>query len=158
MFFLGCHLVDLILQIKGTPDNIIPLNRCTGMDGVTAQDFGMAVFEYKNGVSFAKTCAEELGGFERRQLVVCGSKGTVELKPLKTVACEGTDLLYTDERSYGTNDTWHTQGEFRRSDTFDRYESMLKAFAKMVRGEIKNPYTYEYELTLFETLMRCVDR
>ena len=65
MFFLGCHLVDLILQLKGMPDNIIPLNRCTGMDGVTAQDFGMAVFEYPDGISFAKTSACEKGGFLR---------------------------------------------------------------------------------------------
>ena len=157
-FYLGCHLIDLVLQIQGQPLNIIPFNKSSLTDLSAPKDNCMVIFEYPTGTSFIKTTAIEWGGFRRRQLVISGSKGTVELKPLETVACEGTDLLYTDERSYGTNDTWHTQGEFRRSDTFDRYESMLNAFAKMVRGEIKNPYTYEYELTLFETLMRCVDR
>ena len=83
MFFLGCHLVDLILQLQGKPENIIPLNRSTGHMGVTAEDFGMAVFEYPNGVSFAKVNATEMGGFARRQLVGAGTKKTVELKPLE---------------------------------------------------------------------------
>lgn len=43
----------------------------------------MVVFRYRNGISFAKSTAVEYGGFERRQLVVCGSKGTVELKPFE---------------------------------------------------------------------------
>ena len=66
MFFLGCHLIDLILQIMGEPQKIIPMNRSTGIDGVTGEDYGFVLFCYKNGISFAKTCAAELGGFSRR--------------------------------------------------------------------------------------------
>ena len=47
MFFLGCHLIDLILQIQGQPTRIIPLNKCSGLDA-NGEDFGMAVFEYRN--------------------------------------------------------------------------------------------------------------
>jgi predicted dehydrogenase len=83
MFFLGCHLIDLIYSIQGSPKRVIPLNKCSGVEGVSSEDFGMAVFEYDNGVSFAKTSAVELGGFERRQLVVSGTNKTVELKPLE---------------------------------------------------------------------------
>jgi predicted dehydrogenase len=89
MFFLGGHLVDFILQIKGVPEKIIPYNCCTGNNGVTSEDFGMAVFQYKNGVSFVKTTADEHGGFARRQLVVVGTKGTAELKPLEMPAPGG---------------------------------------------------------------------
>ena len=74
MFYLGCHLMDLIYSIQGAPKRIIPLNKCSGVGGVTSEDFGMAAFEYEKGVSFAKTSAVELGGFERRQLVVTGTK------------------------------------------------------------------------------------
>ena len=82
MFYLGCHLVDLILQIQGQPKQIIPMNRCSHQN-TTAPDFGMALFEYENGISFAKTSAQEIGGYARRQLVVVGTEGTVELKPLE---------------------------------------------------------------------------
>ena len=63
MFFLGCHLIDLILQIQGIPERIIPLNKSTGVNNIDSTDFGMAVLEYKNGVSFAKTTSIECGGF-----------------------------------------------------------------------------------------------
>jgi hypothetical protein len=35
MFYLGCHLVDLIYRIQGKPERVIPLNKCSGVDGVT---------------------------------------------------------------------------------------------------------------------------
>ncbi|MBR2223082.1 MAG: hypothetical protein IJ973_02040, partial [Christensenellaceae bacterium] len=78
LFFLGCHLVDLIYQIQGEPKEIIPLSCSSGIDGLSTRDFGMAVFVYENGVSFAKTCDNERGGFLRRQLVICGEKGSME--------------------------------------------------------------------------------
>ena len=151
MFFLGCHLVDLILQFKGAPDNVIPLNRCTGMDGVTAQDFGMAVFEYADGVSFAKTSACERGGFLRRQLVVTGTKGTIELKPFE-VGCG--PLQYTD-KSENFDTAWHVPGRIARSELFDRYDAMMASFAAMVRGEKENPWTPDYELELFRTVLKA---
>lgn len=45
MFFLGCHLMDPILQLQGVPERIIPLNKSTGYEGI---------LEYKNGVSYVK--------------------------------------------------------------------------------------------------------
>ena len=89
MFFLGCHLVDLVLRIKGTPDNIIPLNKCTGINGVNSEDFGMAVLEYKTGVSVIKTCAVEVGGYVRRNIVITGSEKTVKIRPLEMYAKTG---------------------------------------------------------------------
>lgn len=149
MFFLGCHLVDLILQIQGTPERIIPLNKCTGIDGVTGEDFGMAVFEYKNGVSFAKTTDVEFGGFDRRQLVITGSKGTIELRPLEHTIRYPS--LYTGRRMVGSDEKSHEDN----SEPQDRYDSMLQAFAKMVRGEITNPYTLDYELELYKTVRKA---
>jgi glycosyltransferase EpsD len=96
MFFLGCHLVDLIYQIQGRPKNVIPLNKTTGIDGAVGKDFGMAVLDYGNGVSFAKASACEVGGYLRRQLVVSGSKGTVELKPFE-VPVPKTEIAEKDE-------------------------------------------------------------
>ena len=153
LFFLGCHLIDIILQIQGIPDNIIPLSKATGMDGVTGEDFGMVVFEYKNGVSFAKTCAKETGGFERRQLVVCGSLGTVELKPLEwyTNVSEG---LLTTRKTERFESGWNNEGKIFDSPSVDRYDEMMKSFGKMCMGLYENPWSYDYELKLFEILLK----
>lgn len=156
MFYLGCHLVDLIYSIQGKPKNIIPLNKCSGVDGVTAKDFGMAVFEYENGISFAKTSAVEIGGFERRQLVVSGTKKTVELKPLEWygVSSSGDKKLVT-QRCVRKSEGWHEPGEKDTSIPLDRYDGMMKGFAEMVRGEKENPYSYDYELELYKTILKA---
>jgi len=153
MFYLGCHLIDLILQIKGQPERIIPLNKCSGTDGVTAEDFGMAVFEYKNGVSFVKTTAVELGGFERRQLVINGTKATVELKPLEWYIPD-TENLQT-QKTVRTSLNWHAKGEKELSTPCNRYDPMMKSFAEYVRGEKINPYSLDYELELYKTILKC---
>jgi len=155
MFFLGCHLIDLILQLQGMPEEIIPLNCSTGAEGVTAEDFGMAVLKYPHGVSFAKTSAMETGGFARRQLVVSGTKKTVEIYPLERY--EGS-LMFTEKTEYSVHENWNDQGENSRSELFDRYLAMMASFAAMVRGEKENPWTYEYEEMLYHTMLRCCGR
>lgn len=147
MFFLGCHLVDLILQIQGQPERIIPLNRKTFTDGVDAWDFGMAALCYPHGVSFAKTNAAEIGGFGRRQLVVVGTKKTAELKPWEARAVGGQTTTRTDYTEEGAHS--------RETEVYHRYKPMLAAFARMAAGEIQNPYPYDYELELYETILKC---
>ena len=83
MLFLGCHLVDLVFMMCGEPEEIIPFNCSTHCGGVESEDYGFAVFRYSNGVSFVKTCAAEVNGFERRQIVVCGTKGTVRIESIE---------------------------------------------------------------------------
>lgn len=153
MFFLGCHLIDLVYRILGKPNKVIPLNRSTKTDGVTAEDYGFAVFEYDNGISFVKTCANEPCGFMRRQLVICGSKGTVQLLPIEAYGENGT---YTGVRkAYDDIFNWHADGEKYLSAEFDRYDTMMFSFAEYVNGIKENPYTYEYELELYKLILEC---
>lgn len=151
MFYLGCHLIDLVLQIQGEPENIIVLNKNTGIGSVPSNDFAMAVFEYKNGCATVKSDASEVGGYARRQLVVIGEKKTVELKPFEMVT--SGKRVYTDKTEYSESD-WFNMGEQERQE-FDRYADMMLAFAKMVRGECENPYSLDYELKLFKTILKC---
>ncbi len=154
MFFLGCHLIDLVLQIKGEPEKIIPYNKFSGRDGIVAKDLGMAVFEYENGVATVKTSACEMGGFSRRHLVVTGTKKTVEIRPMEMLTQGGQ---YTDITEYTKDNDWCYEGEKSRSELFNRYDDMLCSFAKMARGDMENPYTYDYELMLYKAVMKCCE-
>lgn len=161
MFYLGCHLIDLIVQIQGIPKKIVPYNKCTGYDGVTAKDFGMAVLEYDQGVSFAKTSAVEPGGFVRRQLVICGEKGTIEINPLERYirhSENGRDMVTVMREMYqeeAVQNGWNYSFDERTYEPFNRYDDMMRAFADMVRGEKKNPYTTEYEILLHKLLLQA---
>ncbi len=160
LYFLGCHLIDLVLQIEGRPDEIINLNACTGQDGLSnIIDYGCVIFKYKNGSSFIKTCAAESGGVERRQLVIQGTKGTVEIKPLEIYPDESTQIqtkyreaLLCDEKM-----PFRDTHEVKTTQRFDRYDTMMAEFARYIRGEKQNPYTYDHELEVFELLMKCCE-
>lgn len=154
MFYLGCHLIDIILRIMDEPEEIIPMNMSTGLGGVTGEDYGFVVFKYKNGLSFAKTCAKELGGFERRQIVICGSKGTIELRPLEEYESDGnlhTGVRLTEEKQ---GQDWNYSAPVMNSKAANRYDNMMASFAKMVCGEMENPFGYDYELRLYKMLLR----
>lgn len=154
MFYLGCHLADIVLQILGKPEEIIPLNCSTDPDCINTEDYAMAVFKYRNGVSFIKTCASEIAGGDRRQVVVTGHKGSVEIKPIEMGRPKEEGKYFNMVTAY--NETFLGNGTTEKvSDTFDRYADMLKAFGSYVRGEKENPYSVEYELLLFETVLKC---
>jgi predicted dehydrogenase len=158
MFFLGCHLVDLIIQFKGFPDKVIPMNCATGIDGVDSEDYGFALFQYKDGVSFAKTCAAEVNGFERRQLVICGSKGTVEIKPLEKYPVQHPNRAmnsYIHVTYIEDAVSWNDCGKDITFESFDRYDAMMQDFAKQVRGEKEANYSYDYELELFRHVLKA---
>jgi len=155
MFYLGCHLIDIILQIQGKPTRVLPLNTSTGFDGIGSEDIGFAVLEYPNGLSHVRIAATEVGGSHRRQLVVCGRNMTVDIKPLERRAPDNPYMLQSDKAEYYFGEDGHTKVKTETCDMFLRYEAMLRSFAAMVRGEKTNPYTPDYELMLYETIMTC---
>ena len=151
MFYLGCHLIDLIVQIMGKPTRVIPLNRPADKDYNPAEDFGMAVMEFDGGVATVKTCGAEMGGFPRRRLAVCGTKATIDICPLEYFPGVQYPDMRTDKVEYYTA----REGQQSTTEVFHRYRDMLKAFGQMVRGEKENPYTYDYELELFKIILDC---
>lgn len=150
MFFLGCHLIDLIYSIQGKPDEVFPFNCSTESNGVLADDYGLALFKYPNGVSFAKTSANEIGGFHRRELVISGELGTIVLKPLE--AFVGEELYTFMGECY--SEGWLAAPSMSQSEPYDRYDGMMKNFAELVRGK-ENPYSYDYELELYKLVLRA---
>lgn len=155
LYFLGCHLIDLILLFCGEPKEIISLNCQTGTDEVDSTDLGFVVFKYDNGVSFVKSCASEFNGFARRQLVVTGSLGTVEIKPLEIIQENENQITnaYTTLEKDKVN-PWSDKST-KSSEFFNRYDNMMRDFALCVAGEKTNKFTPDYEKLVFDTIMKC---
>lgn len=150
MFFLGCHMVDFIyLFMKRAPRAVHPFNRHSGEDGVDVCDRGCAVLDYGTSICTARATSTEIGGFARRQLVICGTKGTIEIKPLER-KIRGSSALVSELRITTMEDTGGEHyDDFSREIPLPpmkgRYDDMMLEFSRIVRGEIENPYSYEYE-------------
>ncbi len=90
-----------------------------------------------------------------RSLLVCGFKSSFEIKPLEMFEGDGEDEHEFLEKTEYTDHDWGSRGKHERSDDFYRYNALFEGFAAMVRGEKENPYTPDYELELYRTLLKC---
>lgn len=153
MFYLGCHMVDLILLTMGIPEKIIPFNKSTGFDGVDVLDTGFAVFEYKNGIATAEATSNDINGYGRRSLLVSGSKGSIEIRPIEdsnyiypTLALSLKEMCW--RRTYAD-----CKSIIPMPPMTGRYDAMMLDFAKMIEEGKENKFTYEYELLLQKAVL-----
>lgn len=151
MFFLGCHSLDMIMQLMGTPDKVVPFNRSSGYENDGAQDSCFAVFEYQNGVATVRSSGVEANGYYERTLKVVGTKGTIKVQPLETPTLV--------RRSYiedGIDHPWHDYSiSVFPGYPNGRYDDMMLEFAAIARGDIQNPWSNEYEYQLQKTLLQA---
>lgn len=154
MQYLGCHLVDLVVRTLGVPEEIIPCNYSTGVDGLDVLDGGFAVFKYKNAMATVKSNMVDVGGFVRRHLTLKGDKGTIQILPLEKVDGKYYEIS-SISTEYGINDGFHSTGTTNKSEIFDRYGVMLKEFASMVRGDRKAEVDLETEARIHRCLLKA---
>lgn len=153
--FLGCHLIDFVLQMKGTPKEIIPLSVCSRND-LGGEDVGLAILKYDNCTATIKSNGMETGGPLRRKIVVSGELGTIEINPTEYPKQGYGTAIFTDMRvTLVKDDEWNCRPEPIVFGPFDRYEEMFLEFSKIVNGEMENPYSYEYEKYLHEILLKA---
>ena len=151
MFWLGCHLVDLVYRVAGVPDEIIPMNNKSGFSCEETYDNTFAIMKYPKFVATIRINSTEVNGFGRRQLVVCGREGSVEIKPL-----EGpTKMTFSDRRMTGTNAYNDVKAEIPFQRPIGRYDVMLRDLYDYIMGIKENPYTYEYELQLQKMVLKA---
>lgn len=145
MYIFGCHLIDLVLSMMGEPTRITAYQRQTHPD-VDAQDNGLAVLEYPRATATIRTAALEVEGYQRRQLVVCGDEGTIDIRPLEPPKLQLALSRARDQFQRGYQ-------EVPLPPMPGRYDDQLTELARIIRGEIANPYPLEHELLLQKCLL-----
>ena len=151
MQFLGCHLIDLVVRLKGVPNEIISCNYSTGCDGVISKDGGLAVFKYDNCTATIKSNMADHGGFLRRHFIVNGKDATMEIRPLEKSGATNSEMS-SSMTEYRLEDGWSGAGKTTKSQNFDRYDDMLIEFSKIVRGE----HGYLVDLEMEARVQRCL--
>ena len=153
MYIFAGYLIDLILLMLGEPDRVTPFLKRTRQDGLI--DNGLAVLEYPKATATVRVSVAEIEGYKHRRLIVCGTRGTVELCPIEYQDYYNTPLkvrLTLKEK----------QGDYEAGSHIvdcgplgGRYEPQLIDFARVIRGEITNPYPVEHEYLLHKILLQC---
>ncbi len=153
MYILGSHLVDLIVYILGEPDRITAFLKHTGLDGVDFEDNNLAVLEYGSALARIFVSSVEVNGFGRRQLMVSGSRGTVNICPLE----RPITMTYSDTAI--TNKTYEDVKvtlPFEDNTADGRYDEMMRDFYSYIVGDKENPFTYEHDYLVQKVLSEMV--
>ncbi|MHC4666619.1 MAG: Gfo/Idh/MocA family protein [Planctomycetota bacterium] len=148
MFNLGSHLIDALVAVLGKPDKVTAYVRQTRPDLDNLKDNQLAVFEYPKATATIRSSVVEVEGSRRRQFVVCGDRGTVDIRPL-----ERPRLRLALERERGQYKKGYQDVELPKMP--GRYDEQLIDFARMVRGEKAPEYTAEHDLIVHEALLRA---
>ena len=153
MYILGCLLIDLIDYIMGKPAKTYSFLKHTNLDGVDFADNNLAILEYKKALARVFVSSVEVNGFGRRQFMVSGSKGTVNICPIErplTMTYSDTqiaDAAYEDRKIFIP---------FEDNTANGRYDEMMKNFYAYIKGTKENPFTYEHEYAVQEVLDEAV--
>ncbi len=153
MYILGSHLVDLIVYLLGEPKKISSFLKHTELDGIDFEDNNLAVLEYDKALARIFVSSVEVNGFGRRQFVVAGSKGTVNICPME----KPTVMTYADTAMEGkTYADVKTTIPFDLNPSDSRYDEMMQDFYAYIIVTKENPFTYEHDYLVQKVLSEIV--
>lgn len=146
MFELGCHVMDAVVKVMGRPEKVTAHNRSSSplKDGFA--DNQLAVLDYSNGTASVHSSIIDVDGFARRQFVVCGDRGTVEIRPLEQPRVKLALLEAKDGYRRGYQDV--------EVPTYRRYDGDFADLAKVIRGEKEFEFSPQHDLAVQEAVLR----
>ncbi len=153
MYILGSHLVDLIVYMLGEPKKVTSFLKRTGLDGVDFEDNNLAVLEYDKALARIFVSSVEVNGFGRRQLMVSGSKGTVNICPLeRPITMTYSDTSIADK----TYEDRKITISFEDNTADGRYDDMMQDFYAYIIGTKQNPFAYKHDFLVQRVLDEIV--
>lgn len=146
MFELGCHLIDALVWLLGAPSQVHAFERQSRATDSLA-DNQLAVLEYEDTLVTVRSALIEVQGMQRRQLVLCGERGTLEVRPL-----EPPNVRLTLDRAAGG----YPAGKHDiPMQPVPRYREDFRALAQAIRAGEPMPFDYQHDLVVQETVLRA---
>lgn len=145
MFELGCHLIDSVVRFLGKPDKVTPFGIRAREDGLA--DNMTAVLEYPETLVTLRSSLREVTGGARRQMVISGDKGTLEILPLEPPQVRLTLLEPAGDFKKGAQEV--------AVEKRPRYAADWADFARAIRGEKAWEFGPEHDLAVQETVLRA---
>jgi predicted dehydrogenase len=146
MFELGCHVIDSVVSVLGKPQKVTPFARRTHTELDTLADNQLAVFEYPSDTATVRSAVIEPQGEQRRQFVVCGEEGVIDIRPL-----EPPRLSLTLKQARGGYARGQQIVELAKST--GRYDGEFLDLGKIVRGEKPADFTPAHDLAVHEAIL-----
>ena len=151
MFELGCYLIDTTVGMMQRPDKVTPFSRRTRGPSDDFIDNQVAVLEYPECTATIRATFVDINGFDRRQIVVCGEEGQIEIRPLET----SPRIRLTLTKPHG--DYPAGTRSFSPGSPKGRLDDYFRDLARTIRGEQETPFNNLHNLSVHEALVQASD-
>lgn len=151
MYNLGCHLIDFIVAALGRPENVTPFLKSAPGYPASVRNNCMAVLEYPHAIATLRSCSKDTADTGGRRMKIVGTSGSITFTPLERFDGKAVELSLNLAAAAGEFPAGkHT---LRFPPQTDRYEAQLLELARIIRGEIENPYSYEHDYLVHEVTL-----
>jgi predicted dehydrogenase len=147
LFELGCHVLDLVVGVLGEPVEVSSFGQHVAKDDDGLVDNMLAVLRYPKALATVKSSAQEVEGFARRHLAVCGTEGSFHIQPLDSPAARVALSQAREGHPAGYRDVSFPK--------FTRYVADAADMAKIIRGEKPADFSYAHDLAVQRTLLKA---
>ena len=151
MYNLGCHLIDFVVAGMGRPENVTPFLHSAPGYPASIRNNCMAVLEYPHAIVTLRSCSKDTANTQGRRIRIAGTDGSIVFSPVERFDGKPVEIaLSLKKDSGGFPAGEHT---LRFQPQTDRYANQLIELAKIIRGEMKNPCTYEHDYLVHEVTL-----
>lgn len=147
MFDLGSHVIDAVITVLGPPEKVTPYGRKLYSKQDEVVDNQLAVFEYPDAIATVRATFVEPFAGERRQFVLCGENGTMEIRPL-----EPPELRLSLQKPMGGFKAGPQTVKLEPME--GRYHAQLRDFANIVLGKAKPRWNTGHDLAVQKALLQ----
>lgn len=151
MYNLGCHLIDFIVAALGRPENVTPFQKSAPGYPASVRNNCMAVLEYPHAIVTLRSCSKDTADTGGRRMKIVGTNGSIAFTPLERF--DGKPVELTLNLAAAAGEFPAGKHTLRFPPQADRYEAQLLELARIIRGEIENPYSYEHDYLVHEVTL-----
>ncbi len=147
MFELGCHLIDTVVTLLGKPSAVHAFSTPTHpADGV--KDNQLAVLEYPKATATIRCDHADQAGGPRRRLMVAGTKGCIEIRPLESGQFTAWFAAAAGPYKKG-------EQQMQLKVPKGRYDAEFADLAKVIRGSKQLAWDANHDIAVHETALRA---
>ncbi len=144
MFNLGCHLIDFVCSVMGAPERVESFLQSTPDVRPEIRNNTLAVLQYPHATAVLRICSRlAYGSVDQRRMRISGTKGWIEMQPVERF--DGEPLMLTLALKEPAAGYSAGINKIQFPPQTDRYEAQLAELAEIVRGEKRNPYSYDHD-------------
>ena len=151
MYNLGCHLIDFVVAGMGRPENVTPFLHSAPGYPASIRNNCMSVLEYPHAIVTIRSCSKDRANTFGRRIRIAGTEGSIVFSPVERFDGKPVEISLTLTKDSGGFPAGEHTLRFQAQT--DRYANQLIELAKIIRGEMKNPCTYEHDYLVHEVTL-----